>query len=539
MPEAENYPKPIKQPSMGLLAYALVPGVALAVAAATTGYWLLGLLAGVLAILGGWLASRPFQFRSGSDIRWAAAMLLYLAALAATVALGYLCLQESAVPAAVSGIRGLLLVGIALGGAVWELQRSGAESLRRVWSAARAVQQRSHWPAELEECAQMPEVRRLQQVVPAEQDIRPVLVLLSSPRPPVQLAALQALAYRKLWSAGEAEYVLQAAGQSPHVPIRKALVRALAGVCGVELLTALTSFLRDPATEVREQAALVLLWQAEQRWPLIRESIREVLADPLYPLEGSLWTHFDPAQNWRLPAAAIADLITWAAEPPPLAPRAILTLIAHFRAELQAGLQPALHAEIAELMLHPDTPTALRVELAALLRDCDLLSPELLDRLTNVDQPAPMRLFAAEMMLRINPHDPDGIDVLRGLARQSNRELALHVALILQSYLGLDFGVDPQAPPPTNSRAAAELTRRLVQWANQCQTDPVREALATTSSQAETGRCEPEQSIHHTPSRCPPPTAPSLHDGLEESHFIPLEQVLEQSPSRSTTPPHR
>ena len=88
-------------------------------------------------------------------------------------------------------------------------------------------------------------------------------------------------------------------------------------------------------------------------------------------------------------------------------------------------------------MLNPETSPALRVELAALLRDHHLLSADLLDRLTNLDQPGPMRLFAAELMLRINPHDPDGIDVLRGLARQPNREMAVQIASVLQRVLGI------------------------------------------------------------------------------------------------------
>lgn len=207
-----------------------------------------------------------------------------------------------------------------------------------------------------------------------------------------------------------------------------------------------------------------------------------------------------------------------------------------------AGLQPELTAELAELMLHPDTPPALRVELAALLRDLDLLSPELLDRLTNVDQPAPMRLFAAEMMLRINPHDPDGIDVLRGLARQSNRELAIQVALILQNYLGLDFGLDPHNPPAPNSKAAAELTRRLFQWANQCHTDPLGEASSDAGSCLHPARLsnDPGHSIHHPPLQTALPSSPTAlpdPDGLEESHFIPLEHVLGDGSSSNTSPP--
>jgi hypothetical protein len=125
------------------------------------------------------------------------------------------------------------------------------------------------------------------------------------------------------------------------------------------------------------------------------------------------------------------------------------------------------------MMLDAETPPALRVELAALLRDHNLLTADLLDRLTNLDQPAPIRLFAAELMLRINPHDPDGIDVLRGLARQPNRELALQVAAILQQLLGLELGLPPGELPASNTKVAAEVARRVALWANGANPDVV------------------------------------------------------------------
>lgn len=515
---------------------AIFPAVAIGVVGGKTGIWWVGVAAVALAVLG---ASLVWSSTKGHQSSSAAVILLYLVAVVIT---WWVPTQEEATSLA----RGVLLVTGVLGWAGYELQSSGAEPLRRAWAATRAVQQRRQWPAHLEECLDVPEVQRLRRIVQDQREIRPVLPLLTSPRPPVQLAALHALAYRTDWYAGEAEYVLQATGQSAHEAVRVATVQALAGVQGVDLLTALSAFLRDPSEEVRRHTIAVLLWQAERRWPLIRESIRDILADPLYPLDGPLFTDFNPAAGLRLPGAAIADLITWAAEPPPLAPRAVLTLIAYFRAELQAGLQPELTAELVELMLHTDTPPTLRVELAALLRDFDLLSPEVLDRLTNVDQPAPMRLFAAEMMLRINPHDPDGIDVLRGLARQSNRELAVHVALVLQTYLGVDLGIDPQSPPAPSSKTAAELTRRLLQWANQCHPDPLTESSQSSAaagvSAVGSAAEHAEKSIHSSSSQEPATASPAApdNDGLEESHFIPLEQVLGEgssSGSASSAPP--
>src|SRR5207244_11272290 len=135
--------------------------------------------------------------------------------------------------------------------------------------------------------------------------------------------------------------------------------------------------------------------------------------------------------------------------------RAILTLVEHYHADLVASERPELATELSAMMLENETSPALRVEIAALLREHDLLTPDLLDRLTNLDQPAPIRLFPAELMLRINPHDPDGVDVLRGLARQPNRELAVQVAAVLQNVLGVGRGLPPGELPAATSKRAA------------------------------------------------------------------------------------
>jgi hypothetical protein len=242
----------------------------------------------------------------------------------------------------------------------------------------------------------------------------------------------------------------------------------MAAVDTAELVAGLANLLRDPAAEVRAAAAEALLWDADARWPFARDAVREALADPRLANEGPLFT------TGRLPAAALADLMVWAEEHAPLAPRAIDTLIEQHHRELTDGHRPELASQLAATMLDPGTAPALRVELAALLRDHNLLSADLLDKLTNMDQPGPIRLFAAEQMLRINPHDPDGVDVLRGLARQPNREMALSVAAVLQNVLGLELGLPPGELPPTNSKLAADVTRRVLLWANGANPDQIR-----------------------------------------------------------------
>jgi hypothetical protein len=201
-----------------------------------------------------------------------------------------------------------------------------------------------------------------------------------------------------------------------------------------------------------------------------------------------------------------------------------------------AGERPELGSELAVMMLDNETSPALRVELAALLRDHHLLSPDLLDRLTNLDQPGPMRLFAAELMLRINPHDPDGIDVLRGLARQPNRELAVQIASVLQNVLGLNVGVPEGQLPASNSKEASDLARRVLAWANGANPDilnnltpgprpglkPVsRHSLPAIGSRANISIGPPGAG---TPPPLPAGGLPPGVEPMDESAMIPLEQ---------------
>jgi hypothetical protein len=284
------------------------------------------------------------------------------------------------------------------------------------------------------------------------QEPGPALALLSDPRPEVQTTALGALEHRPHWRPGEAELVLKFGRESREPAVRAAAVYALAGVDTADLVAGVAEFLRDPATEVRLAAAEAVMWKADIRWPFTRELVKEAMADQKLAGDGALFIG-----TGRLPAAAVADLITWSAEHAPLAQRAILTLIEHYHNDLLTDEHPELGSELAAMMLSQETPPPLRVELASLLRDHHMLSPDLLDRLTNPNQPGPIRLFAAELMLRINPHDPDGVDVLRGLARQPNRELAVRVAAVLQNVLGLDLGLSPGELPQPNSKPAADV----------------------------------------------------------------------------------
>src|SRR6185437_5092319 len=218
--------------------------------------------------------------------------------------------------------------------------------------------------------------------------------------------------------------------------VRAAAAYALAGVKTPELIAGLAGFLRDPAPEVRHAAAEALLWGGEARWPHAREAVRETLIDRKTAADGPLFVGAG-----RLPAAAVADLTTWAAANTPLSTRSIQTLIEHYHRGLLDMDRPELASELAGMMIDADTPPGLRIELAGLLRDHHMLGPDLLDRLTNPDQPGPMRLFAGEVFLRATPTARAGVDVPGALPRKPTRGLALQMGGFLQTVLGLQLGL--------------------------------------------------------------------------------------------------
>jgi hypothetical protein len=381
---------------------------------------------------------------------------------------------------AVQAGQGALLLFAVLLAAVHDLTRTGAEPLRRANKWCARLAGRAHWPLAVADCRNLPEVAALRSV--AADEVRPVLALLSDPRPEVQCVALCALEYRPVWFAGEAELVLKAARASHEPAVRAAAAYALATSENAEVLVGLAALLRDPMPEVRAAASDALLWNAAGNWPFVRDAVRAALAEPLLADDGPLFS------TGRLPAPAIADLITWSEHHAPLAPRAIQTLVEQYHRDLTDGEQPGLAHRLAAAVLDANAPPALRVELAVLLRDHNLLSANLLDRLTSPHQPAPIRLFAAELMLQQNPHDPDGVDVLRGLARTPNREMALSVAAVLQNVLGLDLGLPPGEMPLATSKVAAEVARRVLLWANGAPADTVRPTPGPTAGLRGTGR---------------------------------------------------
>jgi HEAT repeat protein len=338
------------------------------------------------------------------------------------------------------------------------LVESGASALRRACRLAQRLAQRKDWPDDLAACRQLAEVKALRESLHV--DAGPALELLSSPRVEVRVAALAALEFRQDWRRGQAEIVLGLAQSAPEPAVRAAAIAALANVDDRNLIEVLAEFLRDPSWEVRRAATEALLWDSERRWPWVRHAVRRCLGDAAFKDDGPLCHDSHP-----LPPEALADLTAWAAEKGLLGMRAAVSLGVHYRRALNDRPDAELTASLRRQLADPHSPPALRMELAWLLRNGDELAPDLLEKLLDPANPAPLRLLAAESLLAREEH-PEALTALRDLARLPNREIAVATAEVVQRRLGVDLGLPLGQPlPPVHSRQAAEVTRRVMGWA--------------------------------------------------------------------------
>ncbi|OWK37659.1 HEAT repeat domain-containing protein [Fimbriiglobus ruber] len=379
-------------------------------------------------------------------------ILLYL------MGLGWLWFATREYPDAfIRAARGAFVVAAVALAIGHDLVRTGLEPRRRAVKLCRRVLARVRWPQSSEEYANLPEVRALRGAV--QDDPGPVLELLNDPRPEVRATALAALAGREYWRPGEAAAVAAATRDAIEPAVRITGLYALATATDPASVAVIAACLHDPIPEVRRAAGETVMTGGAPRWPLVRDGVRGALADSTLASDGAL-----AGTAGRLPPIALCDLATWAVETEPLATRAVKTVIAHFGSLLCGGQRPELPAEIGAQILDPQTPPAMRVGLAGLLRGLGMLSPDLLDRMTDIDQPGPIRLLAAEEILTREPGNQDAVDVLRGLGRQSNRETALTIARLLQMHLGMPMGL-PEGPIAPNSKVAADTAKRVFQWA--------------------------------------------------------------------------
>lgn len=353
---------------------------------------------------------------------------------------------------------GLLLIVPLLIFAAVTLERSGAPALRRARIYSRRLLRRTDWPDDLSLCQTLPEVKGLRAAI--QDDATPALALLNHSHVAIRAAGLAALAYRPTWGYGEAERV-QAVGQrASEPPVRAAAIRALAGSRDPFIVETIAQALCDPSPDVRKAASEVLLWDGERRWSWVRFNVHAALADPTLRDDGPL-----PLGGVSLPAQAVNDLHEWTNEGGDLGVRAASTLVNYYTQVLNAKPDPeSIAAGLRQRLLDPDAPTPFRVELAQMLAEHRLLDAATRTGLLAPDFPAPLRLVGAEASLTFGP-DQAAESTLREIARRPNREIALAVAQIVQRRLGVDMGLDLHHLPASHTRRAAEVTRRVMDWA--------------------------------------------------------------------------
>ncbi|MFO0935886.1 MAG: hypothetical protein U0798_05125 [Gemmataceae bacterium] len=372
--------------------------------------------------------------------------------------------KNSAEPLVRFSRGGLAVIGVGIF-FISELFRTGAEPRRRAAGICRRLLNRPNWPITLIECRLIPEVQELRHAV--RRDMSPVVRLMADPRPEVRAAGFSALEGRKHWTAKEARLVLGAARQTVEPEVRAIAAYSLGGVCQVEVVQEVAGFLRDPAAEVRSAAAAGLLQDGGSRWPQIRDFVKAAFGDPRYVSDGGL-----PGVTGLLPVLATVDLVAWSTEGGLIAERSCRTLLEHHHYHLKSANRVTYAAELGRQLFDQKLSTDLRVGLSRLLKKHDFLDRTILDRMTNSEQPGPIRLMAAEILIADDVNNSDGLDVLRGLGRQQNREISLAIARILQTYLGMDMGL-PSARVAPHSKQAGEIVRRVMMWASGKERDPV------------------------------------------------------------------
>jgi len=354
--------------------------------------------------------------------------------------------------------QGVLLTVPVVLFAATTLVRTGVHDLRRARLILDRLRWRRDWPADRGLIQALPDVLALREAL--HQDATPALAALHGTRPEVQVAVLAALAYRRHWRRGESELVLQTAQQADDPAVRTAAITALVHSNDRFLLETLVAFLTDPEPSVRRAAAEAAVADSGRHWSTLRYGVHAALSERRFRDDGPM-----PLGTGELPAAVVTDFHAWAAEGGTLARRATQTLVAYYGQLLNARSDAeALAEDLRRRILDKRTAAILRAELAQLLHDQGLFPAAALEPLLAATQPVALRLLAADALLAGGVHS-EAERTLRQIARLPNREITLTVAQIVQKRLGVDLGLNLQRLPAVKSRPAAEISRRVMQWA--------------------------------------------------------------------------
>lgn len=395
--------------------------------------------------------------RLGRNPLGSAVLVMYVVALA-WLALGQGVAQQTGwYPRFAQGM--LFLIGM-LFFARLVIIESGLRARYEAGMLALRLADRTDWPANLEECKALPELREFREALGP--DPTPAFSLLANPRPQARLAGLVALEGKRDWMPGQAEMVVEVVRRAAEPPVRGTALRVLAGVPDRRNVEAAAEYLRDPAPEVRRAALEIFRWHAAERWPWIRDAVREALSQAQLQGDGPLLP-----EGVSLPPEAVKDLKAWIAERGVLAVRSTLTLVAHYDRLLVEQRDEKLIHDLKKELLDSHTPAILRIELAQLLEDRQVLDRPTHEKLLDPINSAPLRVLAADALLRDGSH-AGALTALRDVARMPNRDIALATADVVQRRLGVDLGLIAGQPlPSVTSRQAADITRKVMAWARE------------------------------------------------------------------------
>ena len=167
-----------------------------------------------------------------------------------------------------------------------------------------------------------------------------------------------------------------------------------------------------------------------------------------------------------LPPTAVDDLLVWSSETGPVGKRSTQTLVRHFKKAIYEDGSPEVMNRMSAFVVNPKVPSPIRVELAHRLKAADAFPADVAGRLLGPANPTMLRVIAAGAILGQGP-DPRAVAVLREAVKMPNREIALAAAGVVQKYLSVDLGLPVGSElPAANSREAAEVTRKVLQWAS-------------------------------------------------------------------------
>lgn len=365
-----------------------------------------------------------------------------------------------------------------LGVALYWIERSGALMYRRARKLSNRLTRMTGWASDLSAVKDMPIVQRFRDAI--QFDAGPALTLLDHAHPAVRVAALAALENRQHWRTGQPNEVLKVL-ETDRVPeVRLGAVRALASLRDRRPTEVLAQTLSDPDQRVRDAVAEILFSRGERRlrdrqWQWMRTGVRSALSSNYLYEDGPILK-----EGQLLSPEAVNDFVGWVADRGPLGARAAETVAVHYARLMREQPDETAH-ELIELVESSQTSALLRVQLAKLLSNQFHGDLKLMEKLLGGGNPVPLRQMAAEVLLTRTGRHPDALTALREIARLGNRELALDTARIVQHCLNIDLGMAIGQPMPhPSSPRAADITRKLLQWA--MQSEPSQNAIDLGSS---------------------------------------------------------